>query len=75
MSRGIKLERVYPRVEKEMTERGISTLRLSNAIGVDHHTLYAKFSGQSEIKLWEAIAIKKALGCDMPIETLFEKGE
>lgn len=48
---------------------------LSDATGMNYNTLRRKMYNQSAFLLDEAIAIKKALKCDLPIEMLFERNE
>ena len=58
----------------EMLNAKIRLFRLAKIIGVDHGTLAESMRGNRQWKLWEAVAIKEAIGSDLPLEELFKKG-
>lgn len=66
---------VYPVLQSIMKEKNVSVRSVAVKMGMCLNTLLKKLYGKTEIKLWEAIAIRKALEIDMPLENLFEKGK
>ena len=48
--------------------------RLSEKTGLSYPTLRRKLRGDGCIRLEEAILIRQALGCEMPLEELFARG-
>lgn len=66
---------MFPVLNGEMGRKGINKLALSKKTGIPYSTLIPKLSGESEIKLSEARAIKSALGTDKSIDELFSTDE
>lgn len=65
---------IYPKVEELMNAKGISYSYIAFKIGEDIHTVIRKLRGDRGMKLWEAIAMKRALKSDLPLEELFQEG-
>lgn len=65
----------FPRLVYQMLMKKWTMQDLSDATGMNYNTLRRKMYNQSAFLLDEAIAIKKALKCDLPIEMLFERNE
>lgn len=66
----------FPRVRMEMERARITMEELSERIYVPSSTLRRVLIGRREIYLWEALAIREALGAqDIPLEVLFESSE
>jgi hypothetical protein len=57
----------------EMKAQRHTVKTLSEDVNIKYPTLYNKLSKGSGITVEEALSIKYALGCKMPIEKLFEK--
>lgn len=66
---------MYPNLNAEMGRQFMSALTLSNLTGIPYSTLSPKLTGKTPLKLSEALAIKRALKVDIPLETLFEEKE
>ena len=66
---------MYPNLNAEMGRLFMSGLALANLTGIPYSTLSPKLAGRTPLKLSEAIAIKRALKVDIPLETLFEEKE
>ena len=64
---------MYENVRVELARRNMTLVELSVATGIRYQTLSEKLRGNSELLLNEAVAIKKALDVDMPLEELFSK--
>ena len=64
---------MYPNLRAEMARKNISTVELAEKCGMATTTMYDKVNGKTPITLDNAIAIKKALDVDMPVEVLFAK--
>lgn len=62
---------MFENVRVELVRKHMTMLDLANATGIRYQTLSEKMRGNSPLLLKEAIAIKKALGVDMPLEELF----
>ena len=62
---------MYENVRVELARRNMTLVELSEATGIRYQTLSEKLRGNSELLLREAVAIKNALGVDMPLEELF----
>lgn len=63
---------MYPNIRAEMARQKITGRLLADLIGIAEVTMSTKLNGKSEFTLSEAIAVKKALKTDMPLEVLFE---
>lgn len=64
---------MFPNLRAEMARKNLNALSLAEKTGIANSTLADKLSGKTVISLDQAIAIKNALGVDMPLEVLFEK--
>lgn len=64
---------IYPEIEKIMVEEHIKSTWLSWKTGITYNNLSRKLGGEREFKLSEAIAVKRALQSDKPLEELFRK--
>lgn len=61
----------YGNVYLEMKRAGMTLEKLYSATGIASATIRAKLRGKNAWKLWEGIAIKKALKSTMSLEDLF----
>ena len=66
---------MYPNIKAELARKGMTIVDLSNATGIRYQTLVAKLHGDYAFTVSEALAVKKAIGVDIPLEILFEKME
>lgn len=73
LSEGFKIS--YPMLKAIMKEKKLSLTELSAKTGIRYNTLSEKLRGNSVVYLNEALAIKQAVGTDIPLEVLFEKKE
>lgn len=64
---------IYPEIEKIMVEEHIKSSWLSLKTKITYNNLSRKLGGEREFKLSEAIAVKRALQSDKPLEELFRK--
>ena len=64
---------VYLRLMAEMYLRGFDSRLMAEKIGVHYGTLRRKLRGQSPLQLEEAMRMKEALQCKLPLEKLFDK--
>jgi hypothetical protein len=62
---------MFDNVRIELVRNHMTMVDLSNETGIRYQTLSEKMRGNSPLLLKEAIAIKKALKTDMPLEELF----
>lgn len=62
---------IFPKLQSEINQKGMSLMYIADASGVEIHNLMNKIYGKYELKLSEAIAIKEAVMSDLPIEELF----
>ena len=65
---------MYKNVKAQIILSGLSRKDLAQKLGIQYNTLNHKLSGKSVFTLDEAMAIKRILGSNIPIEQLFEKG-
>ena len=63
----------YARLMMEMYLKGMDCRSLSEKTGLTYATLRRKMRGSTPLRLEEALRIRNALGCQMPLETLFER--
>lgn len=63
---------MYPVLERELKSRKMSKRNLAESLYMDHSGLARKIRGYSKLTVEEAIAIKKAIVSDLPIEELFK---
>ena len=66
---------IYPCVMAQMYLKGYDNKRLAREVGLSYVTLRRRLRGITPIRLGEAARIREALGCDLPLEVLFEKRE
>lgn len=64
---------IYPEIEKIMVEEHIKSSWLSLKTKITYNNLARKLGGEREFKLSEAIAVKRALKSDKPLEELFRR--
>lgn len=57
----------------EMKRKGFNGRSLAEKSQLTYQTFMKKMGGSGDFTIKEAIAIKKALDSDMPVETLFEE--
>ena len=62
---------MYENLRAEIARKNKTLVDLSNATGIRYQTLSEKMRGNSQFTVKEAVAIKEALGVDMPIDELF----
>ena len=65
---------VYHRLYFEMMNAGKRPTQIAREIGITAYTILRKMRGRTAWTLWEAIAIKKAIGSKLPLEVLFVEG-
>lgn len=63
---------MYHNLEAELKRKQIRRVDLANKLGMALCTISDKMQGKSEFSLGTAVAIKKILNVDMPIEVLFD---
>jgi len=63
----------FPNLAEIMMQKRLSCHAISLRTGIEEHTVLKSLRGQRELKLWEAIAIKNAVGSDLPIEKMFQR--
>ena len=71
----MKRNSVYAQVMVQMYLRGMDSHMLSQKTGMTYPTLRRKLRGDGSIDIEEAIRIRSALDCDLPLEKLFERRE
>ena len=69
----MKNETVYVRVMVEMYMKGLDSHELAEKIGISYHAMRRLLRGESRQWLEDALRIRKALACDLPVEVLFER--
>lgn len=62
---------MYRNLEAELKRKQIRRIDLASELGLALSTVSEKMQGKSEFSLGTAVAIKRMLGVDMPIEVLF----
>lgn len=62
---------MYRNLNAERTRKGLTWKELAKACGVNYNTLTNKVSAGGEFTLAQAVALRNALGVDMPLEQLF----
>ena len=65
---------MYLNVKAELARKSMTVIELSKISGIRYQSLTDKINGKSPLTLDEAKRIKTALGVDMSLEELFEKG-
>lgn len=66
---------IFMNLAVEMLQKNMTYKELAELCGLANATLRRKIHGDSYWLLEECIAVKKALGSDLPIETMFERKE
>ena len=74
MSRKQTKQSIFPHVQGIINRKGLSLIYIADAAGLEIHNLQSKLYGKYDLKLWEAIAIKEAIGSELPLEVLFDDG-
>ena len=64
---------VYPNLKAEMARKGLSQRELAKALQMYEPSLTYKMHSKSGFTVTEAIAVKKLLDVEMPLEVLFER--
>lgn len=64
---------VYAQLMAQMYLRGYDSQSLAKKTQMAYTSLRRKLRGEGTLKLEEALRIRQALGCDLPLETLFER--
>lgn len=64
---------MYPILFEEMERQHLSGLKLLTMAGLKYSTVWPKLKYGRNLKMDEAIAIRDALGVDMPLDVLFKK--
>ena len=64
---------MYPNVRAEIARKNITLGELAKELGITLTTLSLKLKGEYPVTLNEAKKIKAVLGCDIPLEKLFEE--
>ena len=64
---------MYPNLEAELKRRNIKRIDLAKHLGIGISAISDKMQHKSDFSLSAAIAIKKFLGVDFPLEYLFDK--
>lgn len=63
---------LFKNLRAEMLRAGLDVAGLAKKTGMKVSALYSRLNGTVTFSLDEAIAIKKVLGVEMPLEELFE---
>lgn len=63
---------LFRNLEAERVKAGMTKSEFCEKVGIPYNTLSRKLHGKSEFTLSECVRIKKKLGVDMPLDTLFE---
>ncbi len=63
----------YHMLQAQMMLAGMTRKTLADAVGIHYMTLSRKMQGKSPFTLEEALKIKAALRCSMPVEELFRR--
>ena len=64
---------LYPNLRAELARKGIKLEELAHSLNITLGTLSQKLNGKYPVMLNEAKQIKKVIGTDLPLETLFSK--
>ena len=62
---------IYKLIGVQLIKKGWDSSQLAKATGIRYSSLRRKLRGEAKFTIPEAVEIKSALECDMPIETLF----
>ena len=66
---------IYPNVVAEMARNYVSVADVADEIDYSESSVYKMPRGRTRIPLETAVAIKKAIGSEMPLEELFRTEE
>lgn len=66
---------MFCNLNAEMARKGVTITNLAKQLGITPTTLSMKLNGKSELSLRQAFQIKRILGVDIPLETLFACNE
>jgi len=66
---------IYSQLMVQMYLAGVDNKTLAQRTGITYSSLRRKLRGQTRIQLEEARLIRGALGCEMPLDQLFERAE
>ena len=66
---------LYPNVVAEMDRHFVTVKSIAYRIGYSESSVYKMLRGLTRITLETAVAIKKAIGSEMPLEELFRTEE
>ena len=69
----MKEQCIYGQVRVQMFLKGYDCKTLAQCAGMSYASLRRKLRGESALRLAEALAIQKALGCGLALEKLFER--
>lgn len=64
---------VYAQVIVQMYLQGMDSHTLAEKTGISYPSLRRKLRGDGMLRLEEALSIRQALGCDLPLEELFAR--
>lgn len=64
---------MYPNFEAERARKGLTLEDLTNEVGGTVSALSNKLRGVSALTFSDAVALKKAVKTDVPLEELFER--
>lgn len=64
---------MYPNLKAELARRDITLAKLAEELGITVPTLSLKLNGKYPLTWDEAVKIKRFIGVDIPIETLFSE--
>ncbi|MDR0676595.1 MAG: hypothetical protein LBF97_06115 [Elusimicrobiota bacterium] len=67
------MRQIYPNLEAELVRKGLNKKELSKKVKITYGSICRKFANENEFLFRETLEIKKILGCDIPLEILFEK--
>lgn len=66
---------MYPNVEADKARNKVTLAMIAEAINCTVSTASLKLTGKAPITFKEAVAIKKVIKSDLPLEDLFEEVE
>ena len=69
----MKMISVYTCLMAQMYLQGLDSRELAQRAGLPYASLRRKMRGEGSFKLEEAVCIRKILGCNMPLEELFQR--
>jgi DNA-binding XRE family transcriptional regulator len=66
---------MYPNLNAELARKNVTNAELAKVLGLAPGTVSQKRNGAFYFTFKEAVAIKKHLNVDMPLEELFEEAQ